>query len=436
MIFPYLSSYQTLENSLGSLDPIGMYSIADRLAMRLAPDLRERMKHPRYLTAMAVGSIICSDFSEEELATDELSAPWQVYEWYVVSALVKHFEKETPEQLIGLPGREKATKALHENIPLSAVRYLKSPSVFGFHGVYRTLAKGIQLMDDNQCGEFGIRLIDVWEAEQGLNGFRLGLKGSEGNNFRIKMRDAVHRGLKKGAVDRSWYWDFYPLLAGKLMPKSPGKKEAALLFNRLLESDTPSRSEVIKFITSTDGRDAFKEGSEKDFHTALLNSASDSTKELLLAIQAYEHVARLLYNAFYEMLHWMSSNQNKANIMQLASLSYVYKAYNDIKGAIVKVERFLEPFIEESQLFNLNFRLFQGVSNPAELVVALIEHHTKVQKHKPPNGKAAWIFELGADKYLLNSTQSNWPKLNDEYVHQYRTNSLKSFMNDLGKTKK
>ena len=80
MYLPSLTAYQTLENSQGTLDPLGLYSIADRLASRLTPNLRERMRHPRYLTAMAVGAVVCSGFSDDELAADEISPPGQVYE--------------------------------------------------------------------------------------------------------------------------------------------------------------------------------------------------------------------------------------------------------------------------------------------------------------------------------------------------------------------
>ena len=70
MTLPYLSSYHTLENSQGTLDPLGLYTIADRLALCLVPGFRERMSHPRYLTAIAVGAIICSAFEEDELCVD------------------------------------------------------------------------------------------------------------------------------------------------------------------------------------------------------------------------------------------------------------------------------------------------------------------------------------------------------------------------------
>jgi hypothetical protein len=84
MEFPLLTEYDPETTAEGSLDPLGTYTIADKLAVRLIPGFRERMKRPRFLTAMAVGSVVCSDFDSDLMAKDEISAPWQVYEWYVV----------------------------------------------------------------------------------------------------------------------------------------------------------------------------------------------------------------------------------------------------------------------------------------------------------------------------------------------------------------
>lgn len=433
MFLPSLSSYITLENSQGTLDPLGMYSIADRLATILAPDLRERMKHPRYLTAIAVGAYVCSDFAEEDLAVDEISPPWQVYEWYITSALVKRFDKDKDsDQLKGMPSREKTTNSMRDGVLLSAIRYLKTPSVFGFHGVYRTLAKGINLTDDNHIGEFGIKLIDVWEKEQGLDGFRVGLKGTNGYDLRNRLKDAVFRGMEIGAVAKPWSWEYYNRIAESLAPKSPGKKESAILFERLLEGNSQSRAELIHFIISEKGQKIIVSESEKDLHSALLINAVE-TKEILLAIQAYESVCRLLYNAFYEALQWMGEHQSKANLMQLAQLRSVKKACKDLPKVFSTADFQLEKFTDVFATFTQNFEGLRGNYSPLDWVKLLFEHHSKVQKNKPPSGKASWVLEHTGGSYLLNSTQANGADLTDEYVHQYRTFALQSFMKDLRK---
>ncbi|QNA44291.1 hypothetical protein [Lacibacter sediminis] len=433
MYLPSLSAYQTLENSQGTLDPLGLYTIADRLAMRLAPDLRERMKHPRYLTSIAVGAVACSCFSEEELAVDEVSPPWQVYEWYVISGLVRRFDKTDPNQLLGMPGREKTTRSMRDGIPLSANRYLKTPTVFGFHGVYRTLAKGIKLVDDDMVGEFGSSLVDIWENEQGLNGFRVGIAGTPGYEFRKKIEDAVRAGLKAGAVAKPWSWEFYNKLAESLAPKSPGKKEATALFNVLVNAESESRAELIRFLASVEGQKTVESGSEKTVHTAFLQQ-SPGIKPLLLAIQSYERVCRLLYNAFYEILQWMESHQSKkGTISQLSDLVHVKKACKELPAAFQEADLLLEPFTYEASLFLDNFQQLRESFERNEWVLLLFAHHMKVQRSKPPNGKAPWILEHSSDVFLLNTTQAGVAELNEEYVHQYRTYTLQSFLTDLGK---
>ncbi len=431
MFLPTLSSYHTLENSQGSLDPLGLYSIADRLAGYLAPSLRERMKHPRYLTAMAVGSIICEGFSEEELAADEISPPWQVYEWYVASAFVKKYENDN-NQLLGLPGREKTTRAKKEGIPLSSTQYLKTPSVFGFHGVYRTLAKGIDLISDQGIGDFGIRLIDVWEQEQDLNGFRVG-DGSNGKTFKKIFIDAVTNGLKAGKVEKPWSWGFYDTIAEKLAPKSPGKKEMALLYEKLTDDSSISREELIGFLISPEGKKALETESEKEFHIQFLSRANEA-KSILLAIQAYEKFSRLLFNAFYQCLKSMLKKQSKGSLVDFSKLEYVQKAFKELPDAYKELDEKLESFLPEAKEFSERFMNLRESQNIQEWLKLLFDHHMIVQKQKPPRGgKAPWIMEHDHGNYLLNNTQALDQDLSDEYVHQYRTFCLQSFMKDLGK---
>ena len=50
--FPFLTTYDPPGTSEGSLDPLGLYQIADQLAIQLVPAVRERMLRIRFLTAM------------------------------------------------------------------------------------------------------------------------------------------------------------------------------------------------------------------------------------------------------------------------------------------------------------------------------------------------------------------------------------------------
>ena len=53
---PNLSDYDPIKSAEGALDPLGLYAIADNLAIKLVPGIRERMSHPRFLTAIASSS--------------------------------------------------------------------------------------------------------------------------------------------------------------------------------------------------------------------------------------------------------------------------------------------------------------------------------------------------------------------------------------------
>lgn len=58
-ILPFLSQFDPPEQAEGSLDPLGLYAIADALGVRLAPGVRERQTKPRYLTLALVGMAAC-----------------------------------------------------------------------------------------------------------------------------------------------------------------------------------------------------------------------------------------------------------------------------------------------------------------------------------------------------------------------------------------
>lgn len=151
MLLPTLSEYDLALSSEGSIDPLGLYSIADALGVRLVPGVRERQGFPRFLTVMAITALVCERFDDEAVAADDVSEPWQVFEWYVVEGLVRTARMD--DEIQGVPGREQARTAIKNRLPLSADRYLKTPTVFGFHGVYRLLSKTLGVESAGRLGD-------------------------------------------------------------------------------------------------------------------------------------------------------------------------------------------------------------------------------------------------------------------------------------------
>jgi hypothetical protein len=145
---------------------------------------------------MAVSLEICQDFDEETLAADGVSAPWIVFEWYLVEGLVRSTDASERR---GLPGSQKAARARDDGVPLSAKLYLKTPTIFGFHGVYRQLARTLGINDSGRLGEAGFELLRLWAVEQGLSGFA-GTAGGPGQAIRTQLKEAVRAGLESGLL--------------------------------------------------------------------------------------------------------------------------------------------------------------------------------------------------------------------------------------------
>jgi hypothetical protein len=153
----------------GSLDPLGLAALADRLANELVPDVRARMNRVRFLTALTVGAVVT-----EELVylppTDGESMPSVCFEWLVLESFVRKNKQTQALEAIGIPGTSKASAVLAKGQRLTAANYLKAPRVFGFFGVYLPLAIGLRLVDDARLpGERWTELTRVWETENELD---------------------------------------------------------------------------------------------------------------------------------------------------------------------------------------------------------------------------------------------------------------------------
>src|SRR5438034_1416784 len=95
------------------------------------------------------------------------------------------------QEIWGIPGSQKVSRALRFGRHLGADAYLKTPTVFGFTGVYLRLARGLQIVDDDmRPDEGGYELLGKWERDQGLGGLRAGGEGP-GAELRDEFRSAV-----------------------------------------------------------------------------------------------------------------------------------------------------------------------------------------------------------------------------------------------------
>ena len=133
------------------------------------------MSRPRFLTAIAVSAAVCEGL-EDQLAADNLTPAYLVFEWLLVEAFVRAGKREST---LRTPGTQKAQEARDSGETMCARTYLRTPTVFGFHGVYKPLARNVGVVDDDlRLADKGYELLKIWQAEQRLEGF---LESAVGN---------------------------------------------------------------------------------------------------------------------------------------------------------------------------------------------------------------------------------------------------------------
>lgn len=431
-LLPFQTAFDPPQQAEGSLDPLGLYSIADALGVRLAPGVRQRQSKPRYLTLALVGYAACQGELTELGASKGLPA-WLVFEWLVVQSLVQQLAG-TPE-VQGIPGRDKVQNTLIRGEPVCASSYLKTPSVFGFHGIYRVLGVKAGLFDtEGHLLDAGRQVLQAWEREQQQVGFTHSL--GPGREFRSAIVRAVRSGLESGklATPRS---ELSRLIADHLNPHRPGASEQQVLWKSLMQSD-PLREEYGALLTSAEGQVDWRavNRDEAKFHQRIAPRASQTMRQMLMTIRAFERLSRLLTDAFDEARWNLSNSIQLTDAAGLAHGEAVQKAAAEAPSAFGDALRLLGETDYAMRLRAERSLFWTGEAGNAErFITQLFSHHAGVQRAKPPNGKRPWIdtFDDGRvairPAYALRDYQSR----DGIYVHAYRTDPIWSFASDLGR---
>jgi hypothetical protein len=438
-LLPLLSQEDKADASEGGLDPLGLVQVSEALAVRLVPGVRERMSHPRFLTAMAVAMEVCRRFPEDAVARDGVSPPWLVFEWLAVEGFVRTADGREPFKL---PGNEKVKAARREEVPLSARRYLKSPNVFGFHGVYRGLAGNMDVESGGRLGETGNELLRTWAKEQKLDGFT-GTAGGDGASLCEQLHSAVRESLEAGEVKRSSSWQHWRFFRDHLAPHQAGEREGAVLRDALLAETERAgfRGAVLRFLASVQGRKAFGEGedrSERAFHAALRRSrATGGTLGALLdAISSYEAFSRTCQDAFDDVLVELTRCGGRKvtpkELSRIDSVKAASKRVPEMFGELLTRLTRLEPFRETAR-FAESFASFAERTDAAGWVDQMLRHHETTQRKKPPLGKSPWVERYDDGSAIIRPLyRREVPgRHDDSYLHGYRTWPLHSFARDL-----
>ena len=431
MLLPFQTAFDPPQQAEGSLDPLGLYSIADALGVRLAPGVRERQSKPRYLTLALVGSAICQ--AMDDAGSSQRLPAWLVYEWVVVMALVQQL-RGTP-QLQGIPGREKVRDSLERGEALCNSNYLKTPSVFGFHGIYRVFGVKSGLFDqDGRPLEPGRRVLQAWQQDRGLFGFFEA--DGEAGRFRRLIQRAVMAARETGQMSppgghlSAW-------ISANLNPHQIGAAEREALWSALTRTDA-LRGEYAALLSSQEGQRQWHaaDGSEAAYQGWLTERASLPMQQLLRTIRAFERLARLLVDAFDET-RWRMGGENRA--VEMAWLAQgacmrraakdVPAAFNDALASLGVVDPVLRLRLENG---------FGGLcepQGPTAFAERLLSHHERVQRGKPPNGKRPWFDTFADGRIAIRPAYipDTFIERSEQYVHAYRTRPIWNFALDLGR---
>ena len=419
--FPRFSEYDPGTVGEGSLDPLGLGAVADRIADRLAPGVRARMSQPRFVTLSAVGAYACQPISDI-VSTDGKSTFDLAFEWLVVESLVHY---PNPDRLRGVPGSQKAQRAVKTKERLSATTYLVGPRVFGFTGVYRPFSRDAKVLGvDGLPAENAEVLIRAWERDQRLDGFINGIPGSQGLRVRSEIEKESLAALKSARVTAPLTGWLMRQLADTMAPREAEARERAVLRRLVTTGPHEVRNELTALLArSLPAPDT----SQLDVARALSAQASPYTKRTLAAAIEFENCATAIEYAFRRLLAYATSLGGAFSIEQ-ATLTPQLSTLAPRLGTLTKRAIDSVAELDESLAHEVVecFGHFDRALGPGEFAEALIARHQHVQELK---GKRMWLDPIKSRWVVRPPYRNQSLNLVDEvWTHPMRLQTLVAFL--------
>lgn len=427
---PELSEVDPVVDGEGSLDPLGLGPIGDRLAEVLLPGITNRMRRPRFLTAMAVGAI-ATDGLEWVPPSDGRSTPSISFEWLLLEAFQRRRYDLGPDELQGVPGSAKVAVAIAKGERLSLGNYLKTANVFGFTGVLMPLARSTHLLDrDRRAAERAADLVGIWQHEQGRPGFLEGARSTDGGTFRRRVSEGVRQSLLAGRCEVKPGSSLLGDLARTLRPGGAGDAERMWLAHALLDRSSATRQEIGMLLLT-----APPELGDRGLVEAIRPKASSALGEQLDAIVSYEAVARRLESVLDEWQFrstlWRSKPVTGGDVALSEAVAEAASSLPDAIAAGRETIARLDPIIASD--FDRLVAPFEGNVWPADLAEAVMERHDQIQGAKPPNGKRPWFEPVGSGFVVRNLyRREEEPSSSfDGFNRQYRLAAFRNMLQEL-----
>jgi hypothetical protein len=430
---PFLTLPDPAVSGEGALDPLGLAAIGDQLAEWILPGLRARMSRPRFLTAIAISALVCEGM-EESYAADAVTPAHIIFEWLLVEGFAREGRQGAIQKT---PGILKAREALRGGMKMSAKNYLKVPSVFGFHGVYKRLATNLRIVDDDySLGDNGHALVKIWQQEQGIEGFiDSAISRQATQNLKRLLRSAVEEGISRGYTARVGGWQGWRFFANHLAPAQLGEREAQFIRRLLLDPAGDRRAEVFHLLDLPENLHLRNAGSETVIMRHLLPQASPGLSCRFRAIMAFEEACAGIEDAF-DWLRYLSTHSRTRALSraEFTSVPEVVQAATGLPRRLQAAERLLDDAPQQAQDRFMEFSNFFGhVHSADDLFEAVLRRHSFIQKNKPPEGKREW-FEHAANGgvYVRSNYRLDQPPASrDWWPRPYRLLTVRNFCNDM-----
>jgi hypothetical protein len=423
LTLPFVTEADPDRAGEGSLDPLGLARIADRLADELAPGVTARMSRIRFLTAIAACSNVFSE--PADFVGPDGTPAYLAFEWHLVEALVRSPPQSGTD---AVPGIQKARARLREpRRHLDSGSYLEGPKVFGFHGVYKRLGRDLGIIDDRLILlRRGDELLDVWEREQGASGFALKRRGSPGGKLAVQIDSEVRRTLEQGAVQLGPGSGLWKVLSASFAPRAAGSRERRQLWAWLTDERHPVRDELARLMAA----DADAQTTERKLAEQLLASnVSPALRIRLRAVAAFEAAVRPLDDAF-RLIRSVASQHTPSPVSALKFGAHpkLQELAHDLPRALIAASTSLEKVGLAGDFETALGHLTE--ERPADqMVEAIMERHRAVQTDK---GKRAWFEQEDRGYVVRGIGRLDEPFAeSSEFLHPYRLYALRSFARDL-----
>lgn len=452
---PTASSFDPGEAGENSIDPLGASPLSEVLATAVgSAGVRERHHNLRFLTLCSIGWEVMRSVPAEIEFGDRSSNLETCFEWLVVESLVAGSPGIARVES-GLPGNRKAAEARRLDLPLNSERYLRNPGVFGFFGVYRTLAEHLDLLarragDRPLPGEAHGDLMNAWRSATQLFGFGVARAGTGEKEYR-DLVTALTKTIVEGEAAPS---NAARCVICKLMQPDRVDGGAERLYLRKLLTTSGStdsdenRRELLRALKQSKVAAIMRErsnerGAEARAHKVIMKSASSRLKTVLAAIQSFEQLIVPLHWIF-DSLRFELAGRGPTGIAdlalarnaQLATLAHALpERYRNVCDALAECS---DQCPRALQMLADRFGAFAETSTADSIIDTLVTHHEDVQRCKPPNGKQPWVFRDGT-RVILNQgyrfdadASPAWREYQNTYVGLYRMRPLFNLCQSVG----